>query len=204
MKRSSVGTARPSGTARSHASGTAQSRASGTAPLRGGLVGSVSGALSIAAHGIGGGHAAAMSTNSLALLVAACGAVGAIAGSARTGHRLLHMAALLLAGQGAGHVSLSLTSGHDPLSSLTPAMTTAHVLAAVVAAAAIAAAERGGRRALARLRRLRPALLVVASPDETPRSAPDFTYHPRVVLRLLAGSGAGTRGPPSRLALALT
>lgn len=184
--------------------GAAHRRASGTAALRGGFVASVSGALSIAAHGISGGHTA-MTASSLTLLVGACWVLGAIAGSARNGHRLPHLAALLLIGQGVGHASLSILSNHNPFAALTPSMTAAHVLAAGAAAVAIAAAERGGRRAIARLRRVRPILLVLAPiHDDAPPFAPDFTYRPRVVLRLLASSGAGTRGPPSLFAPSFT
>lgn len=86
------------------------------------------------------------------LLAAVCAVLGAVAARPRTaGPR--GVAALVLAGQGAGHLALGLTMGHLAIS---PTMAAAHVAAAVLAGAAIAGAEHALRVALATLAPLTP------------------------------------------------
>ncbi|MET9325207.1 hypothetical protein [Tsukamurella sp. NPDC003166] len=81
------------------------------------------------------------------LLALACAALGALAARPRTTGPT-GAAAMLLLGQGVGHLVLGLTMGHLALS---PTMAGAHLAAAVVAGAVIAGAEHALRAALATL-----------------------------------------------------
>ncbi|MCA0157582.1 hypothetical protein LB823_15420 [Tsukamurella sp. M9C] len=91
-------------------------------------------------------------TTAVLLLAAVCALLGVLAARPRTaGTRAA--AALLLLGQGAGHLALGLTMGHLALS---PTMAAAHIVAAVVAGTVIAGAEHALRVALATLAPLTP------------------------------------------------
>ncbi|KXP11958.1 hypothetical protein AXK57_20520 [Tsukamurella pulmonis] len=120
------------------------------------------------------------------LLAAVCALLAALASRPRsTGPR--GVAALLVAGQGAGHLALGLTMGHLAMS---PAMATAHIVAALVAGVVIAGAEHALRVALA--------TLVPLSPTWRERRrtvvAPVWTFR-AVPLPVLARHGA-LRAPP--------
>lgn len=152
-------------------------------------------------HDMGGGHAmhsmpsmdmtampAAPSVplSAVLLLAAVCAVLGAAAARPRTaGPR--GVAALLLLGQGAGHLALGVTMGHLAMS---PVMAAAHVAAAVVAGVVIAGAEHALRVALATLTPLTPTwrtrTRTVVAPVWTFRAVP---------LPVLARHGA-LRAPP--------
>ena len=133
------------------------------------------------------GTAPTIPTTAVLLLAAICTCLAVLAARPRSaGPR--GVAALLLLGQGAGHLALGLTMGHLALS---PTMATAHVVAAVVAGAAIAAAEHALRVALATLTPLTPTWRArsrtVVAPVWTFRAVP---------LPVLARHGA-LRAPPA-------
>lgn len=161
------------------------------ARLRGAFVGAASGALSIAAHGVGGGD---MMPNESALVLlvvvsAALGAAVSILGSR------LPLVAVLALGQLLGHTILAIASEHHHGSSLTPSMLGAHLGATLVCAVLIRGAVLGYGHALSVLRRIVPVLVAVLPIPDAQR--PQCTdYRPDVVLRLLVSSGLGTRGPP--------
>lgn len=174
---------------------------SGIARLRGGAAGSLSGAVSVAAHGWASGGMATSSAT-LSLLVAAAAVVGAlVAGLAplRTGSAGL--VTVLAAGQLLGHLSMGWGSGHLHHGDLqlTPAMIAAHLVAVAVAAILIRGAEfayRIGGSALARVLPLRYHPPAIAGP------APLRTHHrDRVILWVLAAESTRTRGPPSAVRL---
>lgn len=133
------------------------------------------------------GTAPTMPPTAVLLLAAVCTCLAVLAARPRSaGPR--GVAALLLLGQGSGHLALGLTMGHLALS---PTMATAHLVAAVVAGAAIAAAEHALRVALATLTPLTPTWRA------RPRTvvAPVWTFR-AVPLPVLARHGA-LRAPPA-------
>ncbi|MFD0366258.1 hypothetical protein ACFQZZ_32895 [Nocardia sp. GCM10030253] len=166
-----------------------------TARLRGAFVGSASGAVSIAAHGLGGGTVS-LDQSTLALLLAACALVGTVVTSLRTRHSVVEVMAMLAVGQTIGHTALSVSSGHHHGMHNGAAMLIAHLSAIPVGAVLIHGAERAIRCAASSARRivdalghglLAPCALAVAvplGPAPTPK-------------RLLLSSGIGTRGPPA-------
>lgn len=165
-----------------------------TAALRGGAVGATAATLAVAAHGVGGGGLP--DTAALTLLLAACAGVGAAVGGvpvlSRSRWALL---AALAAGQGAGHLALTL-SADDHLHRTAPAaaMLGAHVAATVVCAALILTAERL-YGPLTRV--LRAALAPPALGSEPARflvPGPSGRRAPR--LAVLA-AGLSRRGPPA-------
>ncbi|TQF74349.1 hypothetical protein FK531_05340 [Rhodococcus spelaei] len=162
--------------------------------MRGAFVGSLSGAVSVAAHAMGGGTVPAES--SMVLLVLGCAAVGAVVASARiASHTVLFLAGALTLGQVIGHTTLALGAAHRHGLALSPAMVAMHALAVVVSAVLIRAGERGCASAVSALRRILPALFA-AIPVVAPIAAVVPEYRPRVARRLLVGSSVGTRGPP--------
>ncbi|WP_415638928.1 hypothetical protein [Prescottella defluvii] len=174
-----------------------KSRAEAVARTRGMFVGSASGAVSIAAHGLGGG-AAVPSEQAVVLLLAASALVGAVTASARTVRRpSVFLGAVLAAGQGIGHLTLTLASDHGHGLHLTPQMLAAHAAATVVGATLIRAAERALLSVIASVMRI--VVAVVSAPP-----VPDIhRWTPTVVRRLdptigwTARSAGGTRGPPA-------
>ncbi|NIL77503.1 MULTISPECIES: hypothetical protein [unclassified Rhodococcus (in: high G+C Gram-positive bacteria)] len=167
------------------------SRPDGRARIRGVFVGATSGTLSIAAHGVGGGTMMP-SESALVLLVIVSAAVGGVV-AVLAGR--VPMVAVLALGQVCGHTVLTIASEHHHGTSLTPSMLAAHAVATMVCALLIRAAVLGHGHALSVLRRILPVLCVVLPvEDERPRDRTE--YRPDVVLRLLACSGVGTRGPP--------
>lgn len=161
------------------------------ARMRGMFVGAASGALSIAAHGAGGGDMMP-SESALVLLMVVSAAVGGAV--TILGQRVPTMAVLAL-GQILGHTVLSIASEHHHGSSLTPSMLTAHACATVLCAVLIRGAVLGYSHALSVLRQILPVLGVVLPAADVERTVPT-EYRPNIVLGLLVSSGPGTRGPP--------
>jgi hypothetical protein len=162
--------------------------------MRGAFVGSTSGAVSVAAHALGGGTAPAES--SVVLLMLGCAAVGAVIASVRVNrHQLLVVAAALALGQAIGHLALEMGAVHLHGPQLGPEMVAAHAAAVAVTAVLIRAGEHGCVCALSALSRRVPTPFA-----EAPVPAPIAVCVPadsQAPARwLLVGSGTGTRGPP--------
>jgi len=161
------------------------------AATRGALVGSAAGAVSLAAHPLGGG-AVHLSQSALVPLIGVCAAVGVVAGSRRGRVGRVELVALLAAGQAIGH--LALTVGHPHSTHPTPAMLFAHLVAMLCAALLIRVAETGLLAAASSVRRAMAALI----------DAPRWEGAPIVIVGAGAATGAGqflsggvgTRGPP--------
>ncbi|MCA1006517.1 hypothetical protein LCL87_12355 [Rhodococcus hoagii] len=174
-----------------------KSGADAAAQLRGTVVGALSGAISVAAHGFGGGSAFP-GDEAIVLLVAASAVVGAAVASVRTRRGPLVLLALMLAaGQGIGHFTLTLASEHAHGLQLTPQMLGAHAAATVVGVALIRAAERSLLSVIGSV--LRVVVAVLSAPP-----VPDIRrWTPTVVRRLdpttsrVARAAGGTRGPPA-------
>lgn len=162
--------------------------------MRGAFAGSISAAVSVAAHAAGNGMAPTES--SVVLLVLGCAAVGAVSATPRADrHATWFLAASLALGQAIGHITLSVGAVHHDGLQLSPAMMAAHAVAIAVAAVLILAGERGCALAVSALTRALPLpfapLPVVAS---TAVGIP--TCRPTLARWLLVGSSIGTRGPP--------
>ncbi|MFC6011175.1 hypothetical protein [Nocardia lasii] len=174
--------------------GSAPSRAVG-ARVRGACAGSMSGALSLAAHGVASGGALPGSTT-IVLLAAASAVVGAlVAGVGFLRRGVLWLAAVLVGGQLIGHTTMS-WSGHAHASddTLGLGMLTAHTVAALVAAVVIVGTEAAYRIGSALLSRLIP---LRYRPAPIPGPAPLRRAHrDRVILRILATRSLRTRAPP--------
>ncbi|WP_128643889.1 hypothetical protein [Rhodococcus opacus] len=172
------------------------SRSDVVARMRGALVGSVSGAVSIAAHGIGGGGMPP-SESAVVLLIAVCAAVGAMVSAIRvSSHRTAFVVAVLAAGQVAGHASLAVATHQSHGLQLSASMIAAHVVATIVAAGLIRSAERACLIALAALSRI--VLIVLAPrPVDTGTWTATPVYRAKLALWLLVNATAGTRAPPA-------
>ena len=168
---------------------------SGAATVRGALVGVCSGAVVVAAHGVGGGGLP--SGDALVLLAGAGALVGTFVRTlpAAPAARLAVLTVVLGIGQAAGHLALSVAAGHMHGAGPTSAMVGAHTLAALVCAVLIASAERGHERAVSVLRRIVAALRAVITPPSLAR-VPRPAEAPRLASSLLTSCGRGTRGPP--------
>ncbi|MFF0457911.1 hypothetical protein [Nocardia africana] len=171
-----------------------RARRAAVARLRGASAGSVSGALSIAAHGWAAGGMPVQSST-LILLVAAATVVGAlVAGLAPLRTTAVGLVAALWGGQLIGHLVMSadMAQMHDmPL--WTPAMLGAHLVGAVGAAVVILGAEAAYRIGTAVARAL-PVPVSLPASDEPilPRSV----HRDRVILRIFPTETFRTRGPP--------
>ena len=163
------------------------------ARLRGGFVGACSGAIAIAAHGLGGG--ATPSENALVLLLVTCAAVGVWAGSAGASGRLSAVVLQLCAGQAIGHIALTIAAEHSHDLLPSASMLVAHCAAALVCGALIFSAERLYRVAASTLRQV-VVLLAPLVVEEAPHPALP-AYRPDVILRVLVRSGRSTRAPPA-------
>ncbi|MFG1784087.1 hypothetical protein ACGFIU_16750 [Rhodococcus oryzae] len=162
--------------------------------MRGAFVGSTSGAVSIAAHALGGG--AAPTESSVVLLMLGCAAVGAVIASVRVArHQLLVVAAALSLGQAIGHIALEMGAVHLHGPQLSPQMVAAHAAAVAVTAVLIRAGERGCISALSALSRRVPAPFTEV-PVLVPVAVRVPADSPTPARWLLVGSGTGTRGPP--------
>lgn len=121
------------------------------------------------------------------LLAAVCALLGVLAARPRTaGPRAA--AALLLLGQGTGHLALGLTMGHLALS---PTMTAAHIVAAGVAGVVIAGAEHALRVALATLAPL------TSTWRERPRTVVAAVWTFRAVPPPVIARHGALRAPPA-------
>ncbi|WP_327118142.1 hypothetical protein OHB12_09545 [Nocardia sp. NBC_01730] len=166
------------------------------ARLRGAFVGSASGAMSIAAHALGGG-AFSPGASSTALLIAACTAVGVLVAARPNRHRPGEVMAMLAIGQTVAHIALTLSAGHQHDAGTPTVLLGAHLTAVPVGALLIRTAEHAALRAASDLRRTvrilsdgPTAFLRICSPAiGRPRPGPR---------RLLVCSGFGLRGPPTR------
>ena len=172
----------------------------GVAQLRGFCVGALSGAVSIAAHGMGGGDTmagmASPGASGTVLLIAACAVVGSLAASVRAPrHEWLLLAATLSGGQAVGHLMLSMDSMHPSSPNMGLGMLAAHASAVAVSAALIQAAELAYLAAVAVWERVRP-----PAGAPLPSVGPAFVIVPAVraatARLLLLASAGGTRGPP--------
>ncbi|RVW05318.1 hypothetical protein [Rhodococcus xishaensis] len=170
--------------------------ADAVARARGMFVGSLSGAISIAAHGLGGGKAL-QSQEALVLLLAASAVVGvAVASACRGSNKLPVLAALLACGQGVGHLTLVLASNHAHGLHLTPQMLAAHAAATAVGTVLVRGAERSLLSVIGSV--VRTVVAVLSSPP-----VPDIRRWTPTVVRTLepttsrvARAAGGTRGPP--------
>ncbi|MGY0501065.1 hypothetical protein ACWZHB_21490 [Nocardia sp. FBN12] len=172
----------------------APSRAVG-ARLRGACAGSMSAALSLAAHGMAAGGSLPGST-AIVLLAAASAVVGAlVAGVGPLRNGAVGLATVLLGGQLIGHTTMSWSGhSHSADDSLGLGMLTAHTIAAIVAAAVIVGAEaayRVGSTVLARILPLR--YRTPRIPDPAPSR---LVHRDRVILRIFATRSLRTRAPP--------
>ena len=166
------------------------------ARLRGLAAGLLTAALSVAAHGVGGGAPpTGAAIAQLAVLAATVGALAATMIRAADARALL---GLLAAGQLFGHTLLS-AAGHDHMSSTAPpaaAMLAAHLLAIAAGALLIAAGDRLSR---AVSRAVRAVVRRVCPVFATPVVAARRVDQPlRSVLQLAAS--VSHRGPPVSLA----
>lgn len=168
--------------------------AEATARLRGAFVGSVSGAVSIAAHALGGGDVSP-GQSSIAMLIAACTVVGVVVGARRARFGVAEVMVLLAIGQAVGHVALTMSPGHHHSTGMTSIMGAAHLAAIPVGALLIRGAEIAFGRAVSAADRAVRAL--------NTRPAAPFALHNAVPVgpltaprRLLFSSGFGLRGPP--------
>ncbi|MCM6775349.1 hypothetical protein NDR87_16275 [Nocardia sp. CDC159] len=133
-----------------------RSSADSAARLRGASVGTASGAVSIAAHALGGG-AVAVGSASIALLVAACATTGVVVAAVRGG--LVRLMLLLAGGQAIGHVMLGMAGAHRHGVGVGSLMLGAHLVAIPVAALLIRGAEVALGRVSARVRQVAVALV---------------------------------------------
>ncbi|WP_415394736.1 hypothetical protein ACMTN4_23215 [Rhodococcus globerulus] len=172
------------------------SRLADVAQLRGGFVGGTSGAVSLAAHALGGGGMAP-SQSAVVLLLLACASVGAVVASIDTRRSPTAALALMLAaGQAIGHTTLTIASDHQHGVVPSLPMLAAHIAAVGVCAAAIHGAERGYVVAASTVATIVAVLLRPWAPQHSPLTV-RTRYRAKVVLRQLLTSGLGTRGPPA-------
>ncbi|WP_280482112.1 hypothetical protein [Nocardia cyriacigeorgica] len=170
------------------------SRRPTTGSPRGFLVGASAGALAVAAHGLAGGGYP--SSAELTLVLIAASVTGLAAGAWPMGRGSI--AALLLAGQAAGHVALTALYGHEhaatgPAGELlggalpSAPMLPAHLAATLICAALIPLAERL-HRAISTVVRI-----AVAAPS--PPASHRLPIAGDSMTRLLGRSPMGAAGP---------
>ncbi|MGO4618274.1 hypothetical protein AB4305_33165 [Nocardia sp. 2YAB30] len=166
------------------------------ARLRGAFVGSASGAVSIAAHSLGGG-AVSPGASSTALLIATCTAVGVLVAARPNRHGVGEAMAMLAIGQTVTHIALTLSDGHQHDAGTPTVMLGAHLAAVPVGALLIRAAEHGVLRAACDMRRT---VRILSDGPTAPLRICSFAIGgPRLgPRRLLVCSGFGLRGPPTR------
>jgi hypothetical protein len=165
------------------------------AQVRGVFVGSLSGAVSIAAHAVGGGGTPP-SGAAVVLLLTVCAVIGAAISTIRVSRReFVFDAAVLVAGQALGHATLMLAAEHTHGLGLSAPMIGAHVLATVVAAILLRGAERACLAVIAALVEIVRAI-VAWFPAECRVWISTPVYRATLSLWLLAGSAVGTRAPP--------
>ncbi|WP_227996147.1 hypothetical protein [Nocardia australiensis] len=166
------------------------------AQLRGAAAGSISGAISVAAHGWASGGMAPSGTT-LVLLAAAAAVIGAlVAGLAPLRDTSTGLILALVGGQLLGHLTMGWSSGHlhHGDAQLTAAMLTSHIIAALLAAVVIRGAEAAyliGCAVLSRVLPMRYHPPAVAGPPLL-----RDTHRDRVILRVFTTEALRTRGPP--------
>lgn len=172
----------------------AHARRAAVARIRGASAGSVSGALSIAAHGWAAG-AMPVQSSTLMLLVAAATVVGAlVTGISPLRTSSVGLVAALFGGQLIGHAALSADmAGMQHTSMWTPAMLCAHLAGAVCAAVVILGAEAAYRIGTA-VTRVLP--MPVHRPAVAETLLPRRVHRDRVILRIFPADTFRTRGPP--------
>ncbi|WP_107983743.1 hypothetical protein [Rhodococcus sp. OK519] len=174
-----------------------RSRADAVARLRGTVVGALSGAASVAAHGLGGGSMFP-SGEAIVLLLAACAVVGTAVASLRSRTApLLLLVSVLAAGQGIGHLTLTLASNHPHGLHLTPQMLAAHAAATAVGVVFVRAAERSLARVIGSVSRVVVAVLSAPPVAEIRRWAPTVVRSLEPTTSRVARAAGGTRGPPA-------
>ncbi|UGT68124.1 hypothetical protein LTT66_34020 [Nocardia gipuzkoensis] len=164
------------------------------ARLRGAFVGSAAGAVSIAAHALGGGAMSA-GTSPIATLIAACAAVGVFVGARPHRHGLGEIMATLAIAQAVAHLASTLPTAHHHDAGATSVMLGTHLAAVPLGALLIHAAEQAVLRAASEMRH---AVRVLADRPGAPVRISSVAFgralpQPR---RLLLSSGSGLRGPP--------
>ena len=169
---------------------------SGVLRLRGALVGSASGVVSVGAHLFGGGMVPGDST--LVLTVAACSAVGAaVSGIRREQISATLLLALLAAGQLIGHIALTVSSDHMHQPLLSTQMLAFHTLGILVALTLVRGVERAYHVVVQKVLRVLPMLLRLPVAP-LPATVSDTPVYRCVFSRwLLVSAGTGTRGPPA-------
>ncbi|WP_324189756.1 hypothetical protein [Nocardia cyriacigeorgica] len=173
-----------------------RSSGSAVASLRGAFVGSACGAVSIAAHALGGGTVAPGSS-SVTLLLGACALIGALARAFPLRPGLARVMLLLTAGQAIGHLALTAGPGHHHGAHSAAIMLATHMVAIPVGAALIRGAELALRRSASSVRRAVTALCAaLAGPPPWAPSCLVASSDPLISPRPLLTSGRGTRGPP--------
>lgn len=174
-----------------------RSSRSAVASLRGAFVGSACGAVSIAAHALGGGVVAPGSAP-ITLLLGACALIGTLARALPLRPGLAQVMLLLTAGQAIGHLALTAGPGHQHGSHSAAIMLATHLVAIPAGAVLIQGAELAARRSLSSVRRAVSALCaVLAGPPPWAPSSLVAGSDPLIPPRLLLTSGRGTRGPPA-------
>ncbi len=164
------------------------------ARLRGAFVGSAAGAVSIAAHALGGGGMSP-GASPLATLMAVCAAVGVFVGARPHRHGFIEVMATLAIAQAVAHLAATLSTAHHHDAGATTVMLGTHLAAVPLGALLIHAAELAVLRAASEMRRTvrvladGPSAPVDISSLASGRALP----RPR---RLLLSSGSGLRGPP--------
>ncbi|WP_280478351.1 hypothetical protein [Nocardia cyriacigeorgica] len=167
------------------------------ASLRGAFVGSACGAVSIAAHAVGGG-AVAPGSSSVTLLLAACALIGVLTRALPLRPGLAQVMVLLTAGQAVGHLALTAGPGHQHGSHSAALMLATHLIAIPIGAVLIRGAELAARRAVSRVHRAVARLCaVLLAPAPSAPNCLVADTDPLIPPRPLLTSGRGTRGPPA-------
>lgn len=131
------------------------------------------------------------------LLFAACAVTGVVVASVRPRYGLASVMGMLAAGQGIGHIALSMSPEHHHHAA-SPTMPVAHLIAIPFGALIIRAAEVGMRRAITSVRRFIVALGITPVPTERPERTTSVDERAAVRL-LLVSPGIGRRGPPATM-----
>jgi hypothetical protein len=169
------------------------SRGTLIARLRGASVGTVSAALGVAAHALGGGGDSTES--SIVVLLLGCAAIGAIVANIRVArYEFLVLMAALAAGQLVGHTTLMLGADHTSHGLIPPGMLFAHAAATVLCALLVRGGGRAWAFALSALARIVPAQFTASPVVVIPTVRP--AHVPRLARWLLVGGRVGTRAPP--------
>ncbi|RVW04639.1 hypothetical protein [Rhodococcus spongiicola] len=172
------------------------SGADAVARMRGVFIGSLSGAISIAAHGLGGGTVP--SDEAIVVLLAATAVVGVVVASVRgVSNKLPVLAAFLAIGQGIGHLTLTLASAHAHGLDLTPQMLAAHAAATAVGTVLVRGAERSLLSVIGSVVRTVVAVLSTPPVPDIRRWTPTVVRSLEPTTSRVARAAGGTRGPPA-------